>query len=373
MDSLFASFDAGDAALVSNEAREHQLEEELATVREEVATLKSQIAAKDKEHKEQEERWAAVRAASPDKDAALAHLEATVRSLEAALAERSEHLEEALKLQSHYKQRAKDALAAATERAEDGAAAAANSATAATAAAEEEAERLGAELAAARARAAVEAEKARRALDEAGALVAAADEQRERAVSEALQAAERRWQERLEETQRKAGEQVAALQAEVVRLRATAESSLRASPDSVPTELSLLQKAKVQAQKETEAVRDMAAAAAAQSREEISRLISENANLKARIASDAAAAAQRLGRWGVAGKTFGALDGAGGAFERAVAGLERRRRGLAPMLAVGSVLALLLAFATIRSAVSHGSISEDCIAGVGRGCTRTPR
>jgi hypothetical protein len=110
-------------------------------------------------------------------------------------------------------------------------------------------------------------------------------------------------------------------------------------------ELSLLQKAKIQAQKETEAVRDMAASTAAQCREEIARLVSENANLKARIASDAAAAAQRVGRWGVGGKTFAALDSAGGAFERAVAGLERRRRGLAPMLAVGAVVTLILAVA----------------------------
>jgi hypothetical protein len=44
----------------------------------------------DKEHKEQEDRWAAARAASPDKDAALALLETTIRGLEAALAERSQ-------------------------------------------------------------------------------------------------------------------------------------------------------------------------------------------------------------------------------------------------------------------------------------------
>jgi hypothetical protein len=94
----------------------------------------------------------------------------------------------------------------------------------------------------------------------------------------------------------------------------------------------------------------------------------ENANLKARIASDAAAAAMG-GRLApprlTAGKTFDALElgggglglgigggGAGGgllgALEGAVLSLERRRRGLAPLLAVGAVVGLVV-FVAVRA------------------------
>jgi hypothetical protein len=83
--------------------------------------------------------------------------------------------------------------------------------------------------------------------------------------------------------------------------------------------------------------------------------------LKARIASDAAAAAMTGRIPPRPGKTFGALaaaagvgggatvqDGADGAFERLVAGLERRRRGLAPLLAVAAVVLLILLVAVRR-------------------------
>lgn len=119
----------------------------------------------------------------------------------------------------------------------------------------------------------------------------------------------------------------------------------RARPQHFAAELSSLSKAKIQVQRECEALRDMAAQAAAQHREELARYMQENAALKTRIASDAAAAAVG-GRVPTGGKTFGALRGGGGeaagVFEAFVAGLERRRRGLAPVLAVAAVCGLVL-------------------------------
>jgi hypothetical protein len=90
----------------------------------------------------------------------------------------SQELESALRLQNHYKQRAKDALAAAAEREADGAAERDDRASAAAAAAEEEVGRLAGELAALRARAAVQADAARRELAEARARLDAAGDER---------------------------------------------------------------------------------------------------------------------------------------------------------------------------------------------------
>ncbi|KIY93045.1 hypothetical protein MNEG_14918 [Monoraphidium neglectum] len=226
----------------------------------------------------------------------------------------SQELESALRLQNHYKQRAKDALAAAAEREADGAAERDDRASAAAAAAEEEVEEL---------------------------------------------------------------------QDEVVRLRSAAEANLRsAAEDQFAAELTSLSKAKAQAQRECDALRDLAAQAAAQHREELARWVQENAALKARIASDAAAAAMGggAGAGRGAGKTFGALQGGGGfgggaaaAVERFVAALERRKRGLAPLVAVAAVV-LLVAFVAVVRAASSGR-GGTCVLHrlgiiVGPGCGR---
>lgn len=114
-------------------------------------------------------------------------------------------------------------------------------------------------------------------------------------------------------------------------------------------------------QRECEALRDMAAQAAAAHREEVARYMQENAALKARIASDAAAAAM-AGRVQTGGKTFGARPGGGGdgAFERFVAELERRRRGLAPVLAVAAVCGLVLVVAVSRARAPRAAGPAAC-------------
>jgi hypothetical protein len=180
-----------------------------------------------------------------------------------------------VRLQNHYKLRAKEAVAAAAAAEADGAAERETSRSAAAAAAEEEVEMLTAELAAVRARAAVEADRARHELVEARGRLAAADEarcvsgwgwgvrlgrrawprpprsclpaaadppdvlgtrwraRREAAVREAVDAAAAEWQQRLDAARREADEAVAGLQDDVVRLRSAAEASLRSAAEDV--------------------------------------------------------------------------------------------------------------------------------------------
>lgn len=342
--------------------RERQLEAENASLQEQLTALRKELAAKTVELSKREQAWAQERAAqvaaaaTPDKDAHIAALENNVKQLEAALVERTEELESSMRLQNHYKQRAKEALAAAAEREADGVAEREDSRSAATAVAEQELELLSQELQRVRARAAVEADVARRDVAEMRARLAAAAEERDKAVQDALAAGAEQWQMKLDEAQREAEEQVSELQDEVVRLRTAAEASLRsAADDHFAAELSSLNKAKIQVQRECEALRDMAAQAAAQHRDEITRYMQENAALKARIAADAAAAAMG-GRVlpPRSGKTFGALqfEGPGGAFERLLVSLEQRRKGLVALLAVSAVVVLLMMITITRAALS---------------------
>lgn len=83
-----------------------------------------------------------------------------------------------MRLQNHYKQRAKDALSAAAEKEADGVAEREDVRSAASAAAEAELELLHQELASVRTRSAVEADVARRELAEARGKLATAAEER---------------------------------------------------------------------------------------------------------------------------------------------------------------------------------------------------
>lgn len=177
----------------------------------------------------------------------------------------SQELESAARLQSHYKQRAKEALAAAAEREADGVAEREDRRSAAEAAAAEELELLHQELARVRTRAAVEADVVRRELADARGQVAAAaadrcahagrggrgagrsrgrrgdaarlsclpwpharrlrrtllhappPHPRERAVHDALEQANARWQGELDEVRRDAEQQVGAEQQGLAR------------------------------------------------------------------------------------------------------------------------------------------------------------
>ncbi|WIA40146.1 hypothetical protein OEZ86_013545 [Tetradesmus obliquus] len=366
------------------EDKNRQLEVQVATLKKELAEARKDLAAKavllskrDVTDKAAQEKWAEQRAAelaaaaAAPKDQVIRSLEQTVLQLELTLAQRTEELEESKRLFASQKRALKDALSAAAEREAAEAEADAAGRTAATDAAEEEMERVLQELSQLKTRSALE-------LAAREAEVAALKQQllhhqheRDRAVEEARALAAAEAEVALAAAEAQHAAQLSELQADLSRLRSSTQRSsyLAEDPEDLSIDLAAIAKEKVQLQREFDAYKDLCAQTARQHREEQARLLEENASLKARIAAEAArvamgggsagshtedAGAASLGAPRVRGKTFAAVPGAGfgGMLDRWLSRLDGQRKGLVPLLVLGSLVLLVLFIAVVRAAAS---------------------
>lgn len=366
------------------EDKNRQLEVQVATLKKELAEARKDLAAKavllskrDVTDKAAQEKWAEQRvaelaaAAAAPKDQVIRSLEQTVLQLELTLAQRTEALEESKRLFASQKRALKDALSAAAER--EAAEAEADNAgrTAATDAAEEEMERVLQELSQLKTRSALE-------LAAREAEVAALKQQllhhqheRDRAVEEARALAAAEAEVALAAAEAQHAAQLSELQADLSRLRSSTQRSsyLAEDPEDLSIDLAAIAKEKVQLQREFDAYKDLCAQTARQHREEQARLLEENASLKARIAAEAARVAMGGGSAGshtedtgaasfgaprVRGKTFAAVPGAGfgGMLDQWLSRLDGQRKGLVPLLVLGSLVLLVLFIAVVRAAAS---------------------
>ncbi|WIA19860.1 hypothetical protein OEZ85_005763 [Tetradesmus obliquus] len=366
------------------EDKNRQLEVQVATLKKELAEARKDLAAKavllskrDVTDKAAQEKWAEQRAAelaaaaAAPKDQVIRSLEQTVLQLELTLAQRTEELEESKRLFASQKRALKDALSAAAEREAAEAEADAAGRTAATDAAEEEMERVLQELSQLKTRSALE-------LAAREAEVAALKQQllhhqheRDRAVEEARALAAAEAEVALAAAEAQHAAQLSELQADLSRLRSSTQRSsyLAEDPEDLSIDLAAIAKEKVQLQREFDAYKDLCAQTARQHREEQARLLEENASLKARIAAEAARVAMGGGSAGshtedagaasfgaprVRGKTFAAVPGAGfgGMLDQWLSRLDGQRKGLVPLLVLGSLVLLVLFIAVVRAAAS---------------------
>ncbi|KAF8063006.1 hypothetical protein HT031_003845 [Scenedesmus sp. PABB004] len=370
------AFPASEEGDVEPEQRVRQLEAELAEVRKELAAKTVQLATRPAGQEKAAEARAAelAAAAAAPREQLVRSLEASVAQLEAALAQRSEELEESRRLFASQKRALKDALAAAAEREAAEAEADAAGRSAAAAEEERELERLLQELSQLKTRSALELAAREAELGELRRQLAEHESDKQRAVEAAQAAAAAAQTEAVAAAEAAAGSRLAELESELARARAAAHRHPREDTEDLAADLAAASKARLQVQREYDAFKDLTEQTHRQHRAEQARMIEEVAALKARVAADAARAAAAgpgggaaglplmagarglLGSGaGAQGKTFGVVGaegGLGGALEQWVARLDRRRRGLAPLLAVGCLVALVLLVAVVRAAAS---------------------
>eukprot|EP00878_Enallax_costatus_P020783 GHUV01021977.1.p1 GENE.GHUV01021977.1~~GHUV01021977.1.p1 ORF type:complete len:333 (+),score=122.21 GHUV01021977.1:703-1701(+) len=192
--------------------------------------------------------------------------------------------------------------------------------------------------------------------------IAAHEQDRQKAVAAAETTAAAAHQQELSAAAAAHAAQVADLQAELHRARSREQRYMRETQEEYVPDLAATNKEKMQLQREFDAFKDLTAQTYRQHRAEQARLLEENAALKARIAAEAARAAMGgPAATGVSigpihsarGKTFAAVtDGVSGRFEQLIGRLERQRRGLVPILVIGSLMLLILLIAVLRAAAS---------------------
>ncbi|GFH12969.1 uncharacterized protein HaLaN_08759, partial [Haematococcus lacustris] len=163
-----------------------------------------------------------------------------------------------------------------------------------------------------------------------------------------------------------AAARVAAAEGEVVWLR-TALEDARREADSVGLagELAMLNNQKVQVQREFEAFKELAMQSARSKREELARLLDENAALHSRLAAKSLAGGggaeastallMPTSSGGPAATAWGHPAAWEGYLPRLLAQIEAKRKGLVPVLLVCGLLALILLVAVIRAAASARS------------------
>ncbi|GFR48484.1 hypothetical protein Agub_g10380, partial [Astrephomene gubernaculifera] len=372
--------DAHSAAVAALEDELHRTRKELMDVRKELAAKTVQLSRK--EVAVSQERVAELAAhVATEKDRQLVSLAAHVEQLEAALGHKEEELEECRRMYTAQKRALREALAAAAEaEAAERQADEARARTAVAQAVEDELEQLQHELALLQARYDLEMRTRDAELQSLRSELQAANSSRKQAVAAAEAALTEAWQAEVVRATAAAEARVGELEAEVARVRLHLEEAARNTDAmALAGELASLNQQKVAVQREFEAFKEMATAAARQNREDTARLLEENAGLKSRLAArafqdvqagfkpqskifsalspGAATSGGRSGGGGLAGpdgEELGGWSDPGSAWMNQLPAiltqLERKRKGLVPVLLLGSLAVLFVLVAVIRAA-----------------------
>eukprot|EP00877_Chromochloris_zofingiensis_P014035 jgi/Chrzof1/8886/Cz03g27290.t1 len=362
------------------------LKKQLAEVRKELADKTLLLSRSDQNHKADHERQAEEQADNLERTHQLQVLQHELLQLQALLQHKSQELEDTQRLHAVQKRALKDALVAAADKEASMAVADEMKQAATHQALEDEVEFLAEELQHIKTRADLQL----KAKDAAISMLRAQLESHQAEMSAALHALQQEHsshlQAALDGCRAESMTQLQQLQAELSWLRDQSDQQTRTTNrDDISCELASLTKAKLQLQHEFEAFKDMATETSRSNREELTRLLQENAHLKARIAADAASAAMGLPagskRMMLVGKTFTARPSAAGdlgLIDHIVNSLERRSKGLTPLLIMLALVLLVLVVTVIRAAASaagsdHGGLCFLFKLGIniGSGCQHT--
>mmetsp|Transcript_4419 Transcript_4419/g.11033 ORF Transcript_4419/g.11033 Transcript_4419/m.11033 type:complete len:417 (-) Transcript_4419:83-1333(-) len=355
-----AGASAEDGELLDTETegeRTAKLAVELAGVRKELADVRRELAAKTiqlskREAKAKEEQDRRVDAAAvPAVDVLALQEEAAAAKAEIARLQRA--MEEAEAIQTSQR---KSLLEARTH-----ADVATNSAAGEEAArvayehhAEFEIDRLNRELASLSSRSNLKLQQKAAEVGRLEAALAAADSKRAEAVAEAQRGVRAEMEAALRGAQHQAAADTKALRSRIMDLQCALEEEQKADNSALLDQLTAAESERLTVTKEFDAFRDMAASAARDKSSEISRLLEENAQLRARMA------AQAVNRDFASGigisMPYDAMDEAN-QLKLYIEGVMNRRapwlgqRSLL-MLLVGGVLLVLFMFTVLRALAS---------------------
>ncbi|GAX79403.1 hypothetical protein CEUSTIGMA_g6844.t1 [Chlamydomonas eustigma] len=346
-----------------------RLEAELARTRTELADVRKELAAKTVQltrreaavlNEKAQELAASV---SSEKESQIHQLSTQISHLEIALAQKEEELDESRRLYSSQKRALKEALNAAAEREANEVAADEAKRTFMAQAVEDEMEQLHHQLAVIKARTQLEMKAKETELSAMKQQLAVATAHRKQAVSQAEEALNTAWQAEIDRVQGEAVDRCAELEAQVLRLMTQIEDARRAeAASSFTAELTELNKSKVQVQREFEAFKELAMQTSRSNREEIAKLLDENATLHSRLAATKnydVSSASVPGPNSVSNlppRLFEAPTASNTGLEYYLPDflvrLERQRKGTVPAIIVASLLLLILTAAVFRAALS---------------------
>lgn len=380
----------GRAAEVLVQQLESELQatkRELTEVRKELAAKTVQLSRKD-QSAVQEKAAEIVATVTTEKDRQLQHLAGQITQLELNLSQKEEEVDELRRLYGAQKKALRQALETAAERealereAEDA------SKMVAAQAVEDELDKLMHELALLKARSQLELSAKESEVQYLRQELAQAAQTRKEMVAETEAVLTEAWQAEVNRVQLELEAQLGELQAECTRLRTQMQESQRISEKtSLSSELAALNNQKVQVQREFEVFKEVAAQTSRQNREDLARLLDENAALRSRLASktiESAMASTSASTKSLDSLLQTAPPEGGSVFEsyreyvpQIFADFERRRKGLMPFIIVGSLLFFILLVAVIRAAVSsRGDHRGLCFLAklgvrIGAGCGNT--